>query len=185
MTLDHVALLVPHIETALERLGELAAEAGAIEEFPNEGTRELYIGGEERLARLLLMQPLGDKGPYARALSKRGPGLHHLGLQTPDLHGFLARLRHWLVHPRALVGWPESRQLWLARPGIGALLEVREGPLLDGEALVSKVEVPITAGLDDALNLGVPALQCSPDQICRLTLGGRQIAIAQLFSPLD
>ena len=33
---DHVALVVPQLETTLERLGDVADQAGPIEEFPSE-----------------------------------------------------------------------------------------------------------------------------------------------------
>ncbi|MEL7238718.1 MAG: VOC family protein, partial [Planctomycetota bacterium] len=83
--LDHVAILVRSIEDTVERLGQLDAPSGEIEAFPGEGTRELYLGEPGRAGRLLLLQPLGDSGPYARAMAKRGPGLHHVAFRTRDI----------------------------------------------------------------------------------------------------
>ena len=40
-----------------------------------------------------LLRPLGDDTPVGRFLAKRGPGLHHVAYQVPDLAIALARLR--------------------------------------------------------------------------------------------
>ena len=55
MSLDHVALVVEHLEPVLERLRPLDLPIGPIDDFPEEGTREVYLGSGA--ARLLLMQP--------------------------------------------------------------------------------------------------------------------------------
>jgi len=184
--IDHVALLVPRIEPVLEKLGDLAAEAGAIEEFPSEGTRELYVGGEGRIARLLLMETRGEEGPYARALAKRGPGLHHVALLVPDLDAFLAGIRGWLVHPACLPGLASSRTLWLARPGISTLVEVHEAEPGSGRTLVAQVEVPVNGEIAELLHLRVgeervAGLIPSSDEACWLRLGGRRFAVAELL----
>ncbi len=184
--IDHVALLVPRIELVLEKLGGLATEAGDIEEFPSEGTRELYVGGEGRQARLLLMEARGDQGPYARALAKRGPGLHHLALDVLDLDAFLVGLRGWLVHPAGLPELAVSRTVWLARPGIPTLLEIHEAKPGSGEPVVEGLEVPVPAGLAELLHLRVgeepvAGLLPSPDDACWLRLGGRRLSVEELL----
>ena len=80
--IDHVAVLVADLEAALRDLTPLGLETGPIEEFPSEGTRECYLGRSDQSAKLLLLTPHGDAGPYARALARRGPGLHHVGLRA-------------------------------------------------------------------------------------------------------
>ena len=52
----------------------------------------------------------GDKGAIARYIERRGPGLHHLALKTPDIDATLARLAgagHRMID---LVGRPGSRR---------------------------------------------------------------------------
>ena len=52
----------------------------------------------------------GDKGAIARYLERRGPGLHHLALKTPDIDATLAHLAaagHRMID---LVGRPGSRR---------------------------------------------------------------------------
>jgi methylmalonyl-CoA/ethylmalonyl-CoA epimerase len=174
-SIDHVALVVRRIEPVLDRLDARAGEPCPIEEFPGEGTRECYLGGGDRAARLLLMEPLGEEGPYARALARRGPGLHHVGLTVPELAAFPARAPGWLVHPACL---PEAhRCLWMARPGVGTLLEVVEGAA-PGEPVIEKVEVPCPEVFTPRLVAGILR---SPDAGAWLTLGGERLAVAALI----
>lgn len=183
--LDHVALLVPSLEVALARLADIAPTPGPIQEFPGEGTREVYLGGPERSARLLLMQPLDGTGPYARALTRRGPGLHHLAFRLPDLDEFCRGVGAWLAIPRTLPDLNRTRTLWLARPGVGTLLEVHEGEPTPGEPVVRRVQVPSTTECAGALILSVQdrilaGVERSPDSITRLDLPGGQRTVTEL-----
>lgn len=67
----------------------------------------------------------GDKGAIARYIERRGPGLHHLALKTPDIDATLARLSgagHRVIDQ---VGRPGSR-----RSRIGFVHPVSLGGLL-------------------------------------------------------
>ena len=173
--LDHVALLVTDLARASDAVRALGLEVEAAQDFPGEGTREAYVGPPDASARLLLMQPLGA-GPYLRALERRGPGLHHVALATSDPRAFAEAATGWLLHPRSLRSWEKSRTLWLARPGVGALVEVTEerDPPARGPAVVEGVEV---AGAAPALlaALGVAGLAPSPDGSGWVTLAGRRV----------
>ena len=160
---DHVALVTRSLERALGRLEGLGLATGPVERFPSEGTREVYVGAEHERARLLLLEPLGEDGPYTRAMARRGPGLHHVALAVPDLDAFLASLRGWLLHPRSVFTRERSRTAWLARPGCGALIEVQEraepAPGRDqGLGLVSRLEVPLAASAPPDLLEGLDAV---------------------------
>lgn len=67
----------------------------------------------------------GDKGAIARYIERRGPGLHHLALKTPDIDATLARLSgagHRMIDR---VGRPGSRRarIGFAHPAsLGGLL---------------------------------------------------------------
>jgi methylmalonyl-CoA/ethylmalonyl-CoA epimerase len=166
--LDHVALLVTDLARASEVVRALGVEVEAPADFPAEGTREAYCGPADAAAKLLLLQPLGP-GPYARALERRGPGLHHVAIATPDPRAFAEAARGWLLHPRSLRG----TTLWLARPGVGTLVEVTEekAPLACGPAVVERVEIPGPAALLAAL--GLPALVAGSE--AWLTVAGRRV----------
>ena len=52
----------------------------------------------------------GDKGAIARYIERRGPGLHHLALKTPDIDAALARLSEAGHRVIDRVGRPGSRR---------------------------------------------------------------------------
>ncbi len=169
--LDHVGLVVSSIEKTCARQG-LAFDPGAIEEFPREGTRELYLGEPGQAARLLLLQPLdaAADGPYARALRKRGEGLHHLALHVPDVAACVQALApHWQEHPTA-----PGPARWLFRRGVGCLLEVYAGKAAGGAPYVEAVQVPCVDddGAARLQALGLPAVQAGE---AALQIAGRTL----------
>ena len=126
MILDHVAILTTEIER-FRALNGLVSEQ-PIEVFSDTGSREQYIDGESVGGRLLVMQAHGP-GAYQRALEKRGPGLHHVGVATSDLAGALEQwsARGWRVHPEsARVMLPESGA-FLFQKGVPMLVELFVG----------------------------------------------------------
>lgn len=146
--LDHIAFLTPSLDDARRALADLDLAQQAVESFPAEGTRECYLGAPERVGRILLVEPAGE-GPYADAMVRRGPGLHHVALTVEDLDAFVADVvdgSGWLVHPRSFETKRTSNTIWLARPGVQALIECFEvEPLEGGRSCVEKVTL---AGLD-------------------------------------
>ena len=148
---DRVALLVRSIEPILESLKALQLTVGRIQTVDARGTRELYLGDAGRSGRLLLVQPIDDESPYARALARRGPGLHHIAFTTPDARGFTRAHPHWLLHPHSLESFPATGSLWLARPGIGTLVEVRQGEVSYADKpVVERLEVRVRSAADAA-----------------------------------
>jgi methylmalonyl-CoA/ethylmalonyl-CoA epimerase len=183
--LDHVALLTADLAACAQRVAPLGLEPGPVEEFPGEGTREQYWGIDGTASRLLVIQPFGEEGPYARALRKRGPGLHHVALHVSDLDAFLGQVSGWLVLPASLLTRDASHTLWLARPGVGTLLEVCASDSPAGSvAAVEAVEVPVEAGLARVLREGcggpVLGLEPSSDAQAWLRCGQRRWSVADL-----
>ncbi len=141
--LNHVALVVEKIETEVAALDVAVALHGAIEHFPREGTRELYVGDDSLSGRLLLIQPV-SAGPYQRALQLRGAGLHHLAIDVPDLDRFLHAIPDdgWQLHPHSFETLSRMRVAWLKRSG-HPLIEVQEAscpPPTGG--FIERVEFP-------------------------------------------
>lgn len=182
--LDHVAFLVPRIEPVAERLIALGLAAEAVAEFPSEGTREQYLGDPARPGRVLLLQPLAP-GPYERALTKRGPGLHHFALQVPDLDAYAAGLRGWLLHPKSLTSRASAGTLWLARPGVAALVEVfagdgpQSGAPQVGLGVGGALERTARGALIEALG-DVPGLSCAETEAW-LEYGGARVSLCDLL----
>ena len=185
--LDHVALLTRSVEGTVAKLtqeGTIDGQAvGPIETFPAEGTRECYIGAAS--GKLLLMEAVGTRGPYVRALAKRGPGLHHVAFTVPDLQSALA-LGGWQQHAICAKSVPRGTG-WLFCRGVPTLLELTEDTRGSecGEASTSIVE---------GLSLPVPAeLAPTVDQLAacgmrseavggavQLSIRGRQMRVEDL-----
>lgn len=147
--LNHIAFLVESLETVAKRASLREQYLGKIEEFPSEGTRELYLGKETQSGKVLLMQSIGP-GPYANSLKKRGPGLHHIAIDVNSVESFLERIAGsgWLLHPKSLSLYKKFRQVFLCRPGVSFLVEVQESKISNPtDYFVKKVEVPVDKSL--------------------------------------
>jgi hypothetical protein len=144
--MNHIALLLPSVETAAKFLRrETNAVIGAAEIWEGEGTREIYVGHHATQTGLLLLMEPAMPGAYARALQKRGPGLHHIAIDVLNIHEFIAGIAGsgWLLHPRSLETLSKSKTAYLARPGMPMLIEVQERPQLAArKPLVTCIEVP-------------------------------------------
>lgn len=180
MKTNHIAILVRDID-AISRVLPQACTLHASEEQPTEGTRERYItvGDDDDAPSLLLVQAVAD-GPYATALHKRGPGLHHIGCVCSDIDREVAdgQIGRMLLHPTSL----HMRQfgvVWLCRPGVPYLVELMENPE-DSAKTYGKAAILLPVGIAippfaSALssNLTVEA-GCSP--AIRVILGGIEIS---------
>jgi methylmalonyl-CoA/ethylmalonyl-CoA epimerase len=92
LRLSHIAIAVPDLEAAIQRLVEdlglpmegredVAAALTRTAFFPVQGTR------------IELVHPLDGKGPIAGFLEKKGPGLHHICFETDDIDADVEKLR--------------------------------------------------------------------------------------------
>ena len=90
--LDHIAIAVPDLQAAISRFADdfgltykgsedVEGSATSTAFFPIDGTQ------------IELVHPLNGKGPIAKHIEKRGPGLHHLAFRTDDIEADVARLR--------------------------------------------------------------------------------------------
>ena len=88
----HVGIAVPDLDAAVEtyaRLLEAEVEhRGRLEE---QGVDAVSL--RAGTGRIELLAPLGAETPVGRFLAKRGPGLHHIAFQVPDVGAELERLR--------------------------------------------------------------------------------------------
>ncbi len=129
--LHHIAILVRSLEIVEKSLpGDL--ERLKVESFPAEGTKEQYIDLDPSgRPCLLLIEAIGE-GPYRRALSKRGPGIHHLGLVTDNLDAAVGHFsgERLLIHPFSMKSITQ-RVIWMCRPGVPFLVEIIEKQELD------------------------------------------------------
>ena len=132
--LHHLAIVVDDMEAALrfwrESLG--LSQAGHIQSIAEEAVNIAFLSLGE--VRIELIQPTNDDSGVAKYLAKRGPGLHHLCLEAPDLDAKLQELKSAgceLINeaPRER----EGRRYAFVHPKSagGVLLELYETPHVD------------------------------------------------------
>ena len=91
LPLDHVAIAVESIATALPTFEALTGARGSFPEaVAAQGVAVAFLG--EGAGKLELIEPLSPESGVARFLARRGPGLHHLAYRVTDLAGTLDRL---------------------------------------------------------------------------------------------
>jgi hypothetical protein len=183
-TLSHVALLVRSAATAAERCAALGFDLGPVEDFDSEGTREVYVGPDAGDGLLLLMEAIGP-GPYQSALKKRGPGLHHIAVNVTSIDDYVAGLAGsgWLLHPMSLHTLAKRKTVYLARPGLGALIEVQQPrtPSPGKPRFIAEVFVAGEPGQQRLLDaLGVPGLVLAGKDGPGLTIAGKRVDVKSL-----
>jgi hypothetical protein len=183
--LNHVAVLVRSVERSATVLKGLGYAIGPREEFAGEGTAEIYVGPDSQSAKLLLLEPIRPDAPYGRAMSKRGPGLHHVAIDVKDVESFVAGLAGsgWYLHPRSLQTARKTKTAWLARPGTAMLIEVQQRPEISAAApFITKLEIPLTAKEREMIAaLGVEPLRPSADARSWLEIDGKRWALSSLL----
>jgi methylmalonyl-CoA/ethylmalonyl-CoA epimerase len=87
----HVGIAVRSIAEARRVWEALGLRVESIEDVPQEGVRVAFIACGE--SHIELLEPLGADSPITRFLDKRGPGIHHLCLESDDVRADDAALR--------------------------------------------------------------------------------------------
>jgi methylmalonyl-CoA/ethylmalonyl-CoA epimerase len=81
--IDHVGIAVASLEEAMPFYRDcLGLPFLGIEEVPDQMVRVAMfgVGG----SRIELLEPTSSESPIARALEKRGPGIHHIAYSVDD-----------------------------------------------------------------------------------------------------
>jgi len=90
--LDHVAILVSDLDAAIRLYRDVYGLALAeVEEVPTEKVRVAIFG--HGAGRIELVSPTGPDSPMAKAIERRGEGLHHICLEVPDIAKAMAALK--------------------------------------------------------------------------------------------
>jgi len=91
MKIDHIAIAVNDVEDSAKVYQQaLGVDTVEFETVETEGVKVAIIHLEN--ARVELMQPTNDSSPIKKFLDKKGPGLHHMALETDNIEGEVQRM---------------------------------------------------------------------------------------------
>ncbi|MEM8962368.1 MAG: methylmalonyl-CoA epimerase [Acidobacteriota bacterium] len=126
--ISHIGIAVRSIDEARPLYQALGLEIESIEEVAHEGVRVAMIPVGE--SHIELLEPLDDSSPIAGFLAKRGPGIHHLCLESGDVVADDKRLRDAglrLLRDQPTAGAGGSRVQFIhPKSAGGVLLELAE-----------------------------------------------------------
>jgi len=129
--LDHVAILVADLDAAVKLFRDTYGLAEPeIEVVPTEKVKVAIFG--HGIGRIELVCPTGPDSPMAKALDKRGEGLHHICIEVPDIAKAMAGLRAAgapLLDEKPKPGAGGAQVAFVHPKGSrGVLVELRQGP---------------------------------------------------------
>ena len=91
-SVDHIGIAVKSIEVSLNYyIHTLGLKLLAIEEVSSQGVRVAFIDAGN--VKLELLEPLGEDGPVAKFIGKRGEGVHHIAFGVTNIRARLVELR--------------------------------------------------------------------------------------------
>lgn len=128
--LHHVGLVVRDLDEGLALYaGQFGLAVESLHDLTADGVRAAFLGDEG--TRIELIAPTRDDTGVARYLETRGPGLHHVCFEVPDLRVALADLADAgfeLVDLAPRRGAHGPVAFIHPRSGLGALIELIEAP---------------------------------------------------------
>jgi methylmalonyl-CoA/ethylmalonyl-CoA epimerase len=91
MRFDHIAIAVSDLNAAETAYKALGLPWKGREEVPDQKVlTSLFQSGDSRVE---LITPTADDSPIAGFLAKKGPGLHHICFEVPDIEAEITRLK--------------------------------------------------------------------------------------------
>ena len=91
MKINHIAIAVENLDTAVSKYRDaLDVKDIEFETIESEGVQVAILHLEN--ANIELMEPTSDSSPIKKFLEKRGSGLHHIALETPNIDGEVSRM---------------------------------------------------------------------------------------------
>ena len=91
MKIDHIAIAVDNLKEAVQTYSTLLqVDDIEYERVESEGVSVAILHLEN--GRIELMEPIGDSSPIKKFLEKKGPGLHHIALETEGIDSQVSRM---------------------------------------------------------------------------------------------
>jgi methylmalonyl-CoA epimerase len=129
--IDHVAIAVRDLDAAIDFYSRaFGASVTHRERVESDGVEEALLSVADSYVQLLT--PTRDDSPVAKALDKRGEGLHHVGYRVADCAAALESMKAAGATPIDAVPRPGSRGTTVAfihpKGSFGTLIELVEEP---------------------------------------------------------
>ena len=129
LRVDHIAVVVPEIEAALEFWqAALGLPLERVEELSEQETAVAMMPVGETEVELL--QPTTETSGMAKYMAKRGPGLHHICFDVDDIETTLAELKAkgiQLINEEPVIGAGGRRVAFVhPKSSSGVLVELSE-----------------------------------------------------------
>jgi methylmalonyl-CoA/ethylmalonyl-CoA epimerase len=91
MKIDHIGIATRHLNDASIWRDMLALKPHHSEEVADQGVKVTMLSiGDSKIE---LLEPLSYDSPVGKFLDKRGPGIHHIAIEVPDITAALAHLK--------------------------------------------------------------------------------------------
>jgi methylmalonyl-CoA/ethylmalonyl-CoA epimerase len=135
-TLDHIGVAVRGLDEALQFYRDaLGLDVSATVDVPTEQVRAVLV--PVGTASIELLEATSPESPIARAIERRGEGLHHVTLAVDDLQAALAQLKARgvrLIDETPRPGAHNSRVAFVHPSSTGGvLLELKQGRRSSGD----------------------------------------------------
>lgn len=92
MRVDHIAIAVNNVDTALDNYKKLLKiDKIETEVVPNEKVKVVMLMLED--TRIELMEPTSEDSPISRFLKDRGEGIHHIAITADDIEKDVQRAK--------------------------------------------------------------------------------------------
>lgn len=129
--IDHLGIAVSNLESTMAIYRDaLGLHLDEVEEVPTEQVRvAMFAVGESHIE---LLESTSPDGPIARAIARRGEGIHHIALEVEDIRAAMEQAR-----ANGLQLLSEE-----PRPGAGNTLVVFAHPKTTGGVLIELVQKP-------------------------------------------
>lgn len=90
--IDHLGIAVKDLEAARQVYEQaLGLKLESVAEVPTEGVKVAFFAiGETHIE---LLESISPEGPIAKAIEKRGEGIHHIAFEVEDIHAAMAGAR--------------------------------------------------------------------------------------------
>jgi methylmalonyl-CoA epimerase len=122
--IDHIGVAVEDLDAALKLYDQdLDLELVHRETVTEQGVEAVLLDVGE--GHVELLAPLGPDTPVGKFLASKGPGLHHVAYQTPDIEAELDRLRAAglkLIDEKPRTGIRDSRVAFVHPKSTGGVL---------------------------------------------------------------